>query len=161
MKGKFWRSVLNILRTWCLFNYEVAKLSKWLMDRYGKNRLVDIVWEGEGEMNWESKTETYAFSSVQSLSHIWVFATPWTTACQASHWPSTIPRACLNSCLLSRWFHSTISSSVIPFYSCLQCFPASRPFLMTQFFSSGGQSTGASPSASDLPINIQDWFPLG
>ena len=158
MKGKFWRSVLNILRTRCLFNYGVGRLGKQLMDRYGKNRLVDIVWEGEGGMNWESRTETYAFSSVQSLSHIRLFDTPWTTACQASHGPSPIPRACLNSCLLSRWFHPTISPSVIPFYSCLQCFPASRPFLMSQFFSSGGQSIGVSVSPSVLPMNTRTDF---
>ena len=57
-----------------LINYGVGRLGKQLMDRYGKNRLVDIVWEGEGGMNWESRTETYAFSSVQSLSHIRLFA---------------------------------------------------------------------------------------
>ena len=96
MKGKFWRSVLNILRTKCLFNYEVGRLGKQLMDRYGKNRLMDIVGEGEGGINWESSTETYAFSSVQSLSRILLFATPRTAACQASHWPSPIPRDCLN-----------------------------------------------------------------
>ena len=55
------------------------------MDRYGKNRLMDIVGEGEGGINWESSTETYAFSSVQSLSRILLFATPSTSACEASH----------------------------------------------------------------------------
>ena len=65
-----------------------------------------------------------------------------------------------NSCPLSQWCHPTISSSAIPF-SCLQCFPASGSFPMSQFFSSGGQSIGASASASVLPMNIQDWFPLG
>ena len=67
-------------------------------------------------------------------------------------WPS--PRACSNSCPLSQWCHPTISSSVIPFSSCLQCFPASRSFLMSQVFASGGQSIGASVSASVLPKNI-------
>ena len=66
-----------------------------------------------------------------------------------------------NSCLLSRWCHPTISSSVIPFSSCLQFFPASGSFPMSQFFASGGQSIGVSASASVLPMNIQDWFPLG
>ena len=70
--------------------------------------------------------------------------------------PST-PRACLNSCPLRRWCHPTISSSVVPFSSCLQSFPASRSFLMSQLFTSGGQSTGAPASALVLPINIQDW----
>ena len=74
--------------------------------------------------------------------------------------PSPMPRACSNSCPSSRWCHPTISSSVVPF-SCLQSFPASGSFLMSQFFASGGQSIGASASASVLPMNIQDWFPLG
>ena len=64
------------------------------------------------------------FSSVQSLSRVWLFATPWTAACQASL-SSPTPGACLNSCLLSWWYHPTISSSVIPFSSRLQSFPAS------------------------------------
>ena len=75
--------------------------------------------------------------------------------------PSRTPRACSNSCALSRWCHPTISSSVSPFSSCLQSFPASGSFLMSQLFTSGGQSIGASASASVLPKNIQDWFPLG
>ena len=66
-----------------------------------------------------------------------------------------------NSCLLSWWCHPTISSSVVPFFSPLQSFPASGSFQMSQFFTSGGQSTGASASASVLPMNIQDWSPLG
>ena len=66
--------------------------------------------------------------------------------------PSPSPRACLNSCPLSQWCHSTISSSVVPFSSCLQPFPASGSFLMSQLFSSGGQSIGASASAAVLPI---------
>ena len=69
------------------------------------------------------------------------------------------PRACSNSCPSSWWCHPTISSSVILFSSCLQSFPTLWSFLMSQFFSSGGQSIGASPSV--LPMNIQDWFPLG
>ena len=75
--------------------------------------------------------------------------------------PSPTPRACSNSCPLSRWCHPTISSSVIPFSSCLQSFPAWGSFPMSQFFASGGQSIGASALASVLPMNIQDWFPLG
>ena len=65
------------------------------------------------------------------------------------------------SCPLSRWCHPTIPSSVIPFSSCLQSFPALGSFQMSQFFTSGGQSIGVSVSASVLPMNIQDWFPLG
>ena len=75
--------------------------------------------------------------------------------------PSPIPRACSNSYPSSRWYHPTISSSVVPFSSCLQSSLASGSFLMNQFFISDGQSIGASASASVLLVNIQDWFPLG
>ena len=75
--------------------------------------------------------------------------------------PSPSPRACSNSCPLSQWGHPTISSSVIPFAACLPSFPASGSFPMSQFFSWGGQSIGASTSASVFPMNIQGWFPLG
>ena len=74
--------------------------------------------------------------------------------------PSPTPRDCSNSCPLNWWCHLTISSSVVPF-SCLQSFPASGYFPVSQFFISSGQSTGASASASVLPMNIQDRFPLG
>ena len=74
--------------------------------------------------------------------------------------PSPSPRACSNSCPLSQWCHPTISSSVVPF-SRLQSFPASGSFQMSRLFPSGGQSIGASASASVPPMNIQGWFPLG
>ena len=74
---------------------------------------------------------------------------------------SPTPRACSNSCPLSWWCHPIISSSVIPFSSCLQSFSASGSFPVSQFFALGGQSIGASASASVLPMDIQDWFPLG
>ena len=75
--------------------------------------------------------------------------------------PSPAPGVHPNSYPLSRWCHPTISSSVDPFSSCLQSFPASGSFPMNQFFTSGGQSIGVLASASVLPMNIQDWFPLG
>ena len=92
-----------------------------------------------------------------------------------SLWPHGLPqarlpcassssRACSNSCPSSQWCHPTISSSVIPFSSHLQSFPASGSFQMSQCFASGGQSIlviGVSTSASVLPTNVQDWFPLG
>ena len=74
---------------------------------------------------------------------------------------SLSPGGCSNSCPLNRWCHPTISSSVTPFSSCPQSFPASRIFQMSQLFISGGQSIGASVSASVLPMNIQSWFPIG
>ena len=75
--------------------------------------------------------------------------------------PSPTPGAYSNSCSLSRWCHPTISFSVVPFSFCLQSFPASGSFPVSQFFTSGGQSIGISASASVLPMNIQGWFPLG
>ena len=74
--------------------------------------------------------------------------------------PSPTPRIYSNSCPLSRWCHPTISSSVIPLSSCLQSFPASGSFQMSQFFRSGGQSIGVSALAFVLPKNTQDWSPL-
>ena len=75
--------------------------------------------------------------------------------------PSPTPGACSNSCPLSQWCHPTISSSVVPFSSCPQSFPASGPFPMSQFSASSGQIIGVSALASILPMSIQDWFPLG
>ena len=76
-------------------------------------------------------------------------------------YPWLTPGACSNSCPLSWWCHPTISSFVLPFSSCLQSFPASGSFQMSQFLASGFQSIGVSASASVLSVNIQDWFPLG
>ena len=75
--------------------------------------------------------------------------------------PSSAPRVYSNSCPLSQWCHPTISSSVIPFSSCLQSFPASGSFQMSQFFASDGQTIRVSALASVLPMNIQNWFHLG
>ena len=75
--------------------------------------------------------------------------------------PSPSPRDCSNSCPLSQWCHTTISSSIVPFFSYLQSFPVSGPFPMSQFFPSGGQTIGASASVSVLLRNIQGWFSLG
>ena len=76
-------------------------------------------------------------------------------------YPSPTPGAYSNSCPSSRWCHPTISTSVVPFSSHLQSFPASWSFPMSQFFASGGQSIGVLASASILPMNVQDWSPLG
>ena len=75
--------------------------------------------------------------------------------------PSPTPRVYSNSCPLSRWCHPTTSSSAVPFSSCPQSFPASGSLQMSQLFASGGQSIGVSTSASVLPMNTQDWSPLG
>ena len=100
--------------------------------------------------------------AVQLRSHFWLFPTPWTAACQVSpplniSWNLPIP----SSHPLNWWCHLTISSSVALFCFCLQSFPASGSFQMSQFLTSGGQSIRASASASVIPVNIQDWFPLG
>ena len=84
----------------------------------------------------------------------------WPHGLQHVRLPSPTPRACSNSCPSSQWWHPTISSSVFPFSSCLQSFPASGSFQMSQFFTLGGQSIRVSALASVLPLNIQSWFPF-
>ena len=106
------------------------------------------------------KKQFTKFNSVQLLSHVWLFAThePQHTRPPC---PSPTPGVYPNPCPLSRWCHPTISSSMVPFTSRLQSFPANESFQMSLFFASGGQSIDVSASASVLPRNIQDWFPLG
>ena len=102
---------------------------------------------------------TSLFSSVQSLSHVQLFVTPWTEACQASL--SITMDMDSNSCPLIQWYHPTISSSILPFSYHLQSFLVSGSFQMSQFFTSGDQNIGVSASTSVLPMNTQDWSPLG
>ena len=102
---------------------------------------------------------SWCISPVQSLSLVQLFATPWTAARLASLSPT--PGVHSDSCPLSWWCHPAISASVVPFSSCLQSLPASESFPMSQLFPSGGQRIEVSASASALPMNIQDWFPLG
>ena len=100
------------------------------------------------------------FSSVQSLSHVRLFMTPWAAACQAS--PSiTNSRSLPKLMSIEAWHDQAISSSVVPFSSCPQSLPASGSFPMSQLFAWGGQSIGVSASASVVPMNTQDWYPLG
>ena len=100
------------------------------------------------------------FSSVQLLSHVQLLATPWTASCQASL-SITNSRSHPNLCPSSWWCHPIISSSGVPFFSCPQSFPASGSFQTSQLFASGGKSIGVSASTSVLPMNIQDWSPIG
>ena len=100
------------------------------------------------------------FRSVQSLSHVGLFAIPWTTAWQASL-PTTKSQRLPKLCPSSRWCHPAISSSVIPFSSCPQSLRASGSFPMSQLFTWGIQSIGVSASASVLPMNNQDLSPSG
>ena len=105
------------------------------------------------------RTVPVQFSSVQSLSRVLLFGTPWIAAHQAP--PSiTNSRVDSNPCPLSWWCHPTISFSAVPF-SCPHTLPASGYFPMSQLFAWGGQSTGVSASASVLPVNTQDWSTLG
>ena len=99
-------------------------------------------------------------SSVQSLSHVWLFVTHGPKHARPPC-PSPTPRVYSNPCPSRQWCHPTISSSVVPFSSLFQSFPASGSFPMSQLFASGGQSIGVSASTSVLPMNIQSWFPLG
>ena len=98
------------------------------------------------------------FFVVHSLSHVRLFATPWTEHARLPclSWSSGV---CSNSWPVSQWCHPTISSSVSPFSSCPQSFPASESYPMSWLFTLRGQSIGV--STSDLPVNIQAWFPLG
>ena len=97
-------------------------------------------------------------NKVQLLSHVQLFRPHGHVSLPC---PSLSPRVDSNSCPLSRWCHPAISSSVTAFSSCFQSSPASGSFPMNQFFASGGQSIGASASASVLPVNIQGWFHFG
>ena len=102
-------------------------------------------------------------SSTVQFSHLVMSDSLWPHGQQHTRPPcsSPTPGAYSNTCPLSRWCHPTISSSVVPFSSCLQSFPASGSFPMSQLFAWGGQSNTVSASASVFPMNIQDWFPLG
>ena len=145
------------------------------------------IWGTHWEGHLQAKERILRTKSVNSLilrllvsktirNKFWLFKSPsvqfsysvvsnnlWPHGMQYADLPCPSPtiEACSNSCLLSWYCHPTISSSVVPFSSCLQSLPASGSFPMSQFFASSGQSIGASASASVLPMNIQDCFPLG
>ena len=102
----------------------------------------------------------YQLSSVQLLSRVWL-CDPMNCSMPGFPVHHQLPETCSNSCPSSQWCHPTISSSVICFSSRLQPFPASGSFQMSQLFASGGQSIGVSVSALVLPMNTQDWSPLG
>ena len=120
-------------------------------------------WERLTEGETGSCSDGGAVLSSLQFSHPVVSNSLWPHGLQHTRLlsPSPIPRACSNLCPSSRWCYPIISSSVVPFSSCLQSFPESEFFPVSQFFISGGQTIGVSASASVLPMNIQDWFPLG
>ena len=118
--------------------------------------IISTLEQNSGSILW------HCFSSVQ-FSHSVVSDSlrPHEPQLARPPCPSPTPRVHPNPCPLSRWWHPTISSSVVPFSSCPQCFPVSGSFPMSQLFASGGQSIGVSASTSVLPMNIEDWSPLG
>ena len=138
-------------RGWGARNKQVDKQEKYMLLKKKKTQMTwnDRQWGGSGD-SWE-----------MSFSHSVMSDSLQPHGLQDTRLPSPLPspRVCLNSWPLSWWCHPTISSSVAPFSRCLQSFPALGSFPMSRFFSSGGQSIGA--SASVLPMNIQGWFPLG
>ena len=137
-------------------------LSEWPLSASSlrKTHLKDSVPFSRGHAQAAFSWERVQFSSVQ-FSHSVLSNSLWLHVLQHARPPCPIwtPGAYANSCPLSWWCHPTISSSVIPFSSCLQSFPASGSFLMSQFFESGGQSIGVSSSTSILPMNTEDWSP--
>ena len=115
---------------------------------------------GKGSLHHNLIRGTYnQFCSVQSLSHVWL-CDPMDCSTPGFPVHHQLPE-CTQTCPLSRWCHPIISSSVVVFYSHFQSFPALGSFQMSQLFTSGGRSIGVSASTSVLPMNSQDWFPLG
>ena len=131
----------------------------------GSNRFLPKFKENKGEKACIRKTYKQF-----KICYLWLFSHSLVSDSLHPHGlqhirlpcPSPSPRACSNSCPSSKWCHPTISSSVVPFSSCLQSFPASGSFLMSWFFASGGQSIAASACWRSVPpMSVQDWFPLG
>ena len=139
----------------CRDGHPYMELISWLLSFQNPLR-----WDNKGILMKLSVLHSkHGISSVQSPSRVWLFATPWTAEPQASLF-ITNSWSLLRLMSVSQWCHPTISSCV-PFSSCPQSFPASGSFPMSQLFASGGQSIGVSASSSVLPMNIQDWSPLG
>ena len=128
-----------------------------------KNTLegINSKFDYRGMDNWSRRESSGNYPVQFSLSVVFNTLRPHGLQHARLPCPSTTPGASSNSCPSSQWCHPTIASSVVPFSSCLQSFPASGPFPMSHFFTSGGQSIGVLASASVLPVNTQDWFPLG
>ena len=179
-----WRSLSGSLSSPCVVPHPEAQPStaawSWLMPQTQfpslsvipvgsprKQEGLAFVWsilKGFCMFYFELMCGSFCVASVlpwhQSLSRVRLFVTPWAAARQAPR-PSPTPRVYSNSCPSSRWCHPTISSCIVPFPSCLQSFPASGSFPMSQLFTSGGKSIGVSASTVVPPMNTQDWSPLG
>ena len=136
--------------------YQNTLPASWIICMQVKKQHLELDMNNMLDPNWEKRTSRLQFSSVQSLSHVWL----WPHGLQHARLPCPLPtpRAYSNSYPSSQGCYPTISSSVIPFSSRLQSFPASGYFQMSQFFTLDGQSIGASASTSVLPMHIQGWF---
>ena len=124
-------------------------------------KLTETFLWGHGRSHWTTFQISYCKLLLYSCSVMSNSLRPHGLQHARPPCPLLCPRVCSNSCPLNQWCHPTILSSVIPFSSCLQSFPASGSSPMNRFFASGGQSIGTSVSESVLPMNIQDGFPLG
>ena len=158
IEGEFWwgnNSVHNRYKTGTL---DVHYLEATSISSERVLKSIPVIADA-GQLLEKTSSSSSSIVVVQSLSRVWPFVTPWTTARQASL-TFTISQSLLR---LVYWVSDVIQPShpLSPFSSCPQSFPASGSFPMNQFFTSGGQSIGASASASVLPMSIQDWFPLG
>ena len=149
-----------------VYGISQARILEWVAISFskGSSGFRDQTWvsstAGTFFTNWITReAQLNSFSSVQLFSRVWLFVTHGLQHAKPPC-PSTTLRVYSNSCPLNRWCHPAISSSVIPF-SCLQSFPASGSFPMSQFFATSGKSIGVSASASVFPTNTQDWSPLG
>ena len=132
----------------------------WRIPRTGEPGGLPSLGSHRVRHDWSNLAAAAIRLSVQSLNHFWLFEHHGLQHARLPC-PSTTPGACSNSYPSSQWCYPTISSSIIPFSFCLQLFPESGSFLKSQFYTSGGESFRVSASASVLPMNIQDWFPLG
>ena len=159
-----------------IFNYPSQKKSSstknlpqvcMLLKLFHSYHCADRIGEGINELNTFGATThamkwSWTVSSVQfSCSVVSNSSRPHELQHVRPPCPSLTPRVYSNSSPLSQWWHPTTSSSVMPFSSCLLSFPASGSFQMSQFFTSGGQRIRVSALTSVLPMNVQDWFPLG
>ena len=146
-----------------------ARILQWVANFFSRGSLWPRDWTwgsriaGQFFTIWVTREAPHQNISSVQFSRSIVSDSLWSHGLEHARPPCPPPTPIVysKSSPLSQWCHPTISSSVVPFSSCLQSFPASGSFPMSQFFESGGQSIGVSSSASVLPMNIQDWFPLG
>ena len=153
----------GVVRTMLSFQAARKNSSLLLCSFWGLSAILGLLWLVDISLKSLPPHHHMHFCCVSQFSSVTQSCpTLWPHGLQHTRLPrpSPTPKACSNSCPTSQWCHATTSSSVIPFSFCLQYFPASGSFQMSQFFPSGGQRIGVSASASVLPMNNQNWFPL-